>query len=411
MGEPVRETTLSETTRTLWAKTGDEGKTPNWMPLYVHLGDTACLARHMWRWLPRKLHDYVCEKTGLSPEQAESLVSMLAGTHDIGKATPNFQAKVARLREIVRATTLGFEPMRKSFSHAYMGELVLEDLLTKRGWDKRTADSWAGIVGAHHGSNPNACDLRDIRGEARACPNAATGDNRWKATQTELVEWVLANTLGDEREGDFCDLIIPKDVQIVLTAIVIRTDWVASNTDRCPLTESVENWEDCVRRAQLAWDGLKIPDHYEFPHQDKYDDDLFHERFPQINRDEPMRDVQRTVITVAQAMEKPGLMIIEANMGEGKTEPALVATEILSEKFGCGGMCYLLPTMATSDAMFSRVRNCAPMVQWAKEGHSRTVRGGNHRPVADGCPQHETRAPSSSRARDQGRDHGRGARL
>ncbi|MCQ8209729.1 CRISPR-associated helicase/endonuclease Cas3, partial [Cutibacterium acnes subsp. acnes] len=43
-------------------------------------------------------------------------------------------------------------------------------------------------------------------------------------------------------------------------------------------------------------------------------------------------------------------------MGHGKTEAALMCAQVLAERFGLGGIFFGLPTMATSNPMFGRVR-------------------------------------------------------
>lgn len=63
---------------------------------------------------------------------------------------------------------------------------------------------------------------------------------------------------------------------------------------------------------------------------------------------------------VAGTVKTPGVMILEAPMGHGKTEAALAAAEILMNRFGLGGAAFFLPSQATSNAMFTR------MTQWAR---------------------------------------------
>jgi hypothetical protein len=70
-----------------------------------------------------------------------------------------------------------------------------------------------------------------------------------------------------------------------------------------------------------------------------------------------MRPVQRTVAAAARAADDAQLYIVEAPMGEGKTEAALLAAEIQAQRHGLGGCFIALPTMATSDAMFRRVND------------------------------------------------------
>ena len=50
-------------------------------------------------------------------------------------------------------------------------------------------------------------------------------------------------------------------------------------------------------------------------------------------------------------------------MGEGKTEAALVAPELMGRRFGAHGLFVGLPTQATTDAMFNRVKTWLAEVQ------------------------------------------------
>ena len=53
-------------------------------------------------------------------------------------------------------------------------------------------------------------------------------------------------------------------------------------------------------------------------------------------------------------LEEPGILLVEAPMGEGKTEAAFYAHLELQRRFGHRGMYVALPTKATGNAMFLR---------------------------------------------------------
>lgn len=83
-------------------------------------------------------------------------------------------------------------------------------------------------------------------------------------------------------------------------------------------------------------------------------EELFASRF-RLAADARPYPVQLAVCDVAAAVGEPGLVVVEAPMGEGKTEAALAAAEILASRCGAGGVLVALPTQATCDAMFERV--------------------------------------------------------
>lgn len=73
--------------------------------------------------------------------------------------------------------------------------------------------------------------------------------------------------------------------------------------------------------------------------------------------DARLRPVQAEAVRAAGSLSTPGMIIIEAPMGCGKTEASLLCAEVLANRFDEGGLAYLLPTQATSNAMYTRVES------------------------------------------------------
>lgn len=66
--------------------------------------------------------------------------------------------------------------------------------------------------------------------------------------------------------------------------------------------------------------------------------------------------LQRAASEVARALDFPALVLIEAPMGEGKTEAAMYLAEAAAVSLKQPACYFALPTEATSNQMFSRVR-------------------------------------------------------
>ena len=72
------------------AKTDAEDETL-WLPLVVHLQDTAAVMEYLlWHWLPDDYYD----ELELTQEKLCKIAIAAALLHDIGKATPMFQRKI-----------------------------------------------------------------------------------------------------------------------------------------------------------------------------------------------------------------------------------------------------------------------------------------------------------------------------
>lgn len=377
--------TLSRQARSLWGKS-DGGEGACWLPLYMHMLDSAGIAGYLWdEWLPEGTRALFVRALGGDPCCARKLACFIAGVHDIGKATPSFQGMPCgkggfTLDYRPRKAGLTFRPEvtgHRRVSHPMGSCLVLLDILVRDyGWQAACAESIAAVVGGHHGKPPaGEDDPVKIRAEVMPQVYGLGWDKEsaegWTSVQAELVAMVaLAAGLTHEELAGFANTFVPAPVASLLTGYVIMADWLASDQTLFPLVsngyddegEDDRNlrtqpftWDDVSRQVASAWwrAGL-IPAWHEDAVSNAPIDDLYRNRFGFSESMHP-RPMQRAAVEAARSVETPGLMIIEAPMGEGKTEAALAAAEILAVRTGRGGICVALPTMATTDAMFGRV--------------------------------------------------------
>lgn len=164
-------------TRLLAGKTDPEN-TSLWLPLWMHLWDTAGIMERLVRqWLPESA------KRAMGFEREEALLAharFLGGIHDIGKATVAFQANILRTLPEARQRLEMLTPLdcpeqnRRESPHARAGEAILL-------WDD-CPGGLASIVGAHHG-RPQSCAAVDDqlecwesnyypKGQKKAAPDA-----------------------------------------------------------------------------------------------------------------------------------------------------------------------------------------------------------------------------------------------
>lgn len=345
--------TLSETAKSLWAKASQNNK-PSWTPLYIHMMDSAAVCSILWkRWLPDSVRTRITIgiTNGGRPMDlnlSNNIAAFICGVHDIGKATPAFQSRSLSNKILTetfhRALSDCNLPFRNDLNdpgaipHSTASELILE----REGFDR----SLAVIPGGHHGFTPTKKELRLLPTEYPF--NTGFDDDGWRSVQKELVEFCcrICNVSLETLKSIKIDI----NAQILLTGLSVMSDWIASNEQLFPLTVTIDE-VDYNRRLCSAVADMRIPSRWI---AGNITDCmlLFKDRFSFSPR-----PFQKIALEIASAVSSPGLMIMEAPMGEGKTEAALAVSEMLMHRFGAGGMMFALPTQATADGLFPRIRN------------------------------------------------------
>lgn len=345
----------------LWAKKDDKDGNLCWLPLMTHLDDTMRVARWLWmNWISDGQRAFCIRSIDPSNEEtAVNLAGFLGAVHDIGKATPVFQTQKGYcnsldldrilLEKLERAGFCGISSLQLTEPSKSHHTIAAEYLLSN---NFHVNDDISSIVGGHHGK---PVDNRTNVDDEKYYPlNLFQSEDcnseifyKWEFVQKRILEWAL-------QQNGFTSVeqlpTLAEPAQVIYSGLLIMADWIASNSSFFPLISVNElNAGDpkCrFRTGMLKW-GINLPLQIQnCPNADE----LFENRFGFA----PV-DFQRKVCDTAENISAPGIMILEAPMGIGKTEAALGAAEELASITGRSGLFFGLPTQATSNGMFTRV--------------------------------------------------------
>jgi len=334
----------------VWGKSDQESN--SWLPLVTHLEHSAAMAGHLWDgYLPRAVKELLTAELQLPDPDVRAIACWFAGIHDVGKCSNVFARQVT----LTMPSLLG--PMRsegmvtsssspEQLRHEVISQQALAEWLVEvHGAIRRTANTWACVVGGHHGRNPTTSTL----GRATNSPDLV-GRGRWAEVRREILDGMADRTGVAPRLSEWVGRRLSVPAQALLTGIVVVADWMASNQDYFPYHDNLTPDE----RAAVAFAELSLPEPWTPPVPTRRADEFLHARFPALGA-VAARPVQAALVEASFACESAPLLIVEAAMGVGKTEAALLASEVLASRFGQGGVFLGLPTMATANPMFGRV--------------------------------------------------------
>ncbi|MDR3344779.1 MAG: CRISPR-associated helicase Cas3' [Oscillospiraceae bacterium] len=341
-------------TAALWAKKSHNGTASLWLPLTTHLTDCAEIGGALWEnWLPRGVKDRIA--AGIEAQHGEDrtelagrLFLFCAAVHDLGKATPAFQAKramppnrdldervtelqrLAGLPEIIPGENDGKTP------HAAASQILLEDTGCPR--------ELAVILGGHHGKPPGV----SLLGVMDSYRRNFFGEDEplWRSMQSELIAFALECGGFDSLQA----LPVPDvQAQALLSGLLIFADWAASD-EHCFALAEFGKAAPGDRNGQQVWRKLGFSEPIETWESGR----LYDKRFGFAEKGFGPNAVQALTEQIAEKCAQPGIMVLEAPMGVGKTEAALAAAEIFAKKTGRSGVYFALPTQATANGIFGR---------------------------------------------------------
>lgn len=307
-----------------WAKTDHTGRPALTVRDHcLNVGSVASV-------LSKSLTPYV---RSLLPDGGVTLIA----AHDIGKISPVFQLKSRIWKEDWQDRLGLVAPDTYEENHAVVSQCFLSLKYSK-------PPNWVIAVGGHHGMYPrNRAQLRGAKEKKAA---------QWMSDAKEELLQELVETFGELPKEPHN--VPPKGARLHwFTGFMIFSDWIGSSTEWFPLADpSVEadtvTPEHSLTLAEAAigaigWRQRSV-------HIGLHFSDLFKTDGQPTFSPRPLQQA------LLDAVDAPGLYIIEAPMGSGKTEAALAGAYKRWCNGGEAGLYFGLPTQLTSNRIHERIK-------------------------------------------------------
>lgn len=326
----------------LWAKTAKSGGA-GWHPLILHMLDVSASADAILAREPESTRMRMAACLGMEWEDARPWLLLVVACHDLGKACPGFQCKW------LEAPDTGLQLHRSphtEINHAFVSQIALTELLQERDWPDELAALVADAVGCHHGERASPTALYYLGGDRRA-----VGSDDWIQARRGILEALLEV---------FKPAKIPTKQTLsgpdfmMLSGLTSFADWIGSNEDWFSFGTpddcgDLKGWFSTRRlRSDHALDAIGWESRFPLSPEPK----SFEKVFGFVPR-----PLQQAVTDALGDVKEPAILLVEAPMGEGKTEAAFFAHLELQRRFGHRGLYVAMPTKATGNAMFKRTLN------------------------------------------------------
>lgn len=335
-------------TQQLAAKFRTKGEGPSeYHPLACHLADVAAVALALWdECLPSAAKRELVAGLGLPEDEARRWVAFLAGLHDLGKASRPFQAKYDKDHAIRLAGTGLDASTMADPGHGIVIAAQLPSLLEVRGISGRLANRIGVVLGGHHGAFPllgggqgRGLDIGEERPAVR---------ERWEAARQQLFDQLaVVLGLGAPPTGALGNAAV-----MILGGFVSIADWIGSMDEEGFFEYRPDGANDLpayFEHAKTVADKALVTLKWKAYPEPK------RRTFEEANNNRSPRPLQLKADELRKPGDTPPFIVIEAPMGEGKTEAALHVLEGWAADGKARGFYLALPTQATANQMHGRV--------------------------------------------------------
>ncbi len=323
-----------------WGKASKDG---GYHLLAHHCLDVAAVADLWWSKSPPIRRSFV-EASGLNENHARAWVLLFIALHDLGKFDVRFQLKSP---DTALRLWAGFSNAKAApYAHGENGYAwLLTESVSEYGLSPRQADAfegWMKAVAGHHGSLPGDPEVQ----KPFARPDVLAQDRKARREWFQTIWSMFLQPAGIE------DGAVPPTPPPLLAGFCSVCDWIGSNEvdgyfsyREKPAADLFNYFEE---RKTIAENALK---------------DVGVWRLSMgtggMNRLFPQYEPRQIQTLVDDWPIEPGMTIIEAPTGSGKTEAALAyAARLLSNNLA-DSIVFALPTQATANAMLERIEAVA----------------------------------------------------
>ena len=336
-----------------WAKTASDGN-PG-ISVYYHMLYVGCVARRMAEISPELLALF---------DLRSSEVGAFAALHDLGKISPGFQKKCeAWLEEknLLDIAKNGCWDTGMETDHGKVSHAAIQVFLVKKGFDRKTAKFVSAVLGGHHGriNYPNERGYSPSKLISEAASNIDWETERLVNAQKIWDSFAVCRTNLNLTDGS--------PSLWWLAGLTTVADWIGSNEEFFPPERHGANGHPPIlAKKALSVIGFRKT---EFTRNLTFHD-LFHDAEKPELTWTPNEMQEKSLATVSG----PGVYVIEAPMGMGKTEAALWAGYQLLVSRKANGIYFALPTQATSNRIHQRVNEFLKRIS-PEIGASRLIHG------------------------------------